>query len=121
MCTVPNKMTDKPRPDWRVVAESVVLIFLYIGLNSTLNLTMKYALGIYGFNFPILLTLVHMAFAFVVLGPVMWCRSKHMAHHTTLARQWKGFICIGALTGANIGLNNLSLVRIPLSVNQVMR
>lgn len=43
----------------------------YLGLNSSLNLMNKCALGPYGFSFPLLLTTAHMMFCFIALFPVM--------------------------------------------------
>ncbi|KAL0054475.1 hypothetical protein WJX82_009428 [Trebouxia sp. C0006] len=45
-------------------------------------------------------------------------RSKH---RESLATQWKGLVAIGIYMAANISLNNLSLVLITLSLNQVIR
>ena len=100
--------------------EFSVLILLYLCLNSTLNIMNRWALGIYGFTFPILLTICHMMFAFVVLLPVMAANTK-LQHKATLKRQYKGLICIGVFMALNVSLNNLSLVQISLSLNQVIR
>ncbi|KAK9807025.1 hypothetical protein WJX72_010960 [[Myrmecia] bisecta] len=82
----------------------------------------RWALGIYGFAFPVLLTMTHMGFSFCVLLPLMLTHpSFKTQHRTTLKRQWKGLLCIGAFMAMNIGLNNLSLVEISLSLNQVIR
>ncbi|DBA98259.1 hypothetical protein WJX77_011419 [Trebouxia sp. C0004] len=45
-------------------------------------------------------------------------RSKH---RESIATQWKGLIAVGVYMAANISLNNLSLVLITLSLNQVIR
>jgi len=39
------------------------LIMAYLGLNSTLNLLNRWALGIYGFRFPVFMTICHMLFS----------------------------------------------------------
>ena len=114
---------DKPSkegPRWKSVMEFSILILLYLCLNSTLNIMNRWALGIYGFTFPILLTICHMMFAFVVLLPVMAANTK-LQHKATLKRQYKGLICIGVFMALNVSLNNLSLVQISLSLNQVIR
>ncbi len=108
------------RARWTQYFEYFVLIALYISLNSSLNMMNRYALGIYGFTFPILLTICHMMFAFVVLLPIMVASTK-MQHRATLSRQYKGLICIGVFMALNVSLNNLSLVQISLSLNQVIR
>lgn len=114
---------DKPSkegPRWKSVMEFSILILLYLSLNSTLNIMNRWALGIYGFTFPILLTICHMMFAFLVLMPVMVANTK-LQHKATLKRQYKGLICIGVFMALNVSLNNLSLVQISLSLNQVIR
>ena len=100
---------------------NLLLVFAYLGLNSVLNLTNKGSLGIYGFNFPLLLTTCHMAFGFCVLLPFMLQEPFRSKHQHTLEKQWKGLIAIGIYMAANISLNNLSLVLISLSLNQVIR
>ncbi|BDA45945.1 probable sugar phosphate/phosphate translocator At1g12500 [Coccomyxa sp. Obi] len=44
-----------------------------------------------------------------------------MQHRATLSRQYKGLLCIGVFMALNVSLNNLSLVQISLSLNQVIR
>jgi hypothetical protein len=74
-----------------------------------------------GFTFPIFMTVAHMVFSLVVLLPVMMLGPFRALHMATLAKQWKGLLCIGVFMAMNIGLNNLSLVDISLSLNQVIR
>ena len=103
------------------LALNVLLVFAYLGLNSVLNLTNKWALGVYGFSFPLLLTTCHMAFSCCVLLPFMLREPFRSKHHSTLEKQWKGLVAIGIYMAANVALNNLSLVLITLSLNQVIR
>ena len=101
-------------------------------------------LGVHGFAFPLLLTSCHMGFSFLILLPFMLREPFVGKHRATLAQQWKGLVAIGEpaqsviaaimlwsvcpsaqLAGlfmaANISLNNISLVFITLSLNQVIR
>jgi hypothetical protein len=142
---------------------NVTLIAAYLVLNSSLNILMKWSLGIYGkpllrchdgwaggldkvkgrpvlhrtgasavlcqlvyvcragFSFPLFLTVGHMLFSFCCLAPIMAFKPFLSKHHATLRKQWKGLACIGAFMALNIALNNLSLVHITLSLNQVIR
>ena len=145
---------------------NVTLIAAYLVLNSSLNILMKWSLGIYGappcwltmsrwlvrwprqrdgsardalyrrtstlmptisrvcctgFTFPLFLTVGHMLFSFSCLAPIMAFEPFVSKHHATLRKQWKGLACIGAFMALNIALNNLSLVHITLSLNQVIR
>ncbi|KAL3130623.1 hypothetical protein ABBQ38_008017 [Trebouxia sp. C0009 RCD-2024] len=103
------------------LALNVLLVFAYLGLNSVLNLTNKWALGVYGFSFPLLLTTCHMAFSCCVLLPFMLREPFRSKHRPTIEKQWKGLVAIGIYMAANVSLNNLSLVLITLSLNQVIR
>lgn len=97
-----------------------ITIILYLGLNVSLNLTCKHVLGS-NFAFPITLTLAHMVFSFVALTPVMLLVPSYRSQHKAAMRQRKGFIAIGAFLAANIALNNISLVYITLTLNQIIR
>lgn len=103
------------------LALNVLLVIAYLGLNSVLNLTNKWALGVYGFSFPLLLTTCHMAFSCCVLLPFMLQEPFRSKHRSTIEKQWKGLAAIGIYMAANVSLNNLSLVLITLSLNQVIR
>ena len=67
------------------------------------------------------MTVSHMAFSFVALAPIMMLPSFRGLHKATLQKQWKGMLFIGAFLALNIALNNISLVEISLSLNQVIR
>ena len=92
----------------------------YLTLNPTLHIMNKWLLGIYGFSFPLLLTSCHMLFSFLILLPFMLRASFKSLHVPTLQKQWKGIIGIGLFMAVNIAFNNLSLVQITLSLNQVI-
>lgn len=97
------------------------VVAAYLTLNVTLNLMNKWLLGIYGFSFPLLLTSCHMLFSFLMLLPFMLREPFRSLHKATLQKQWKGIIGIGLFMAVNIAFNNLSLVQITLSLNQVIR
>jgi drug/metabolite transporter (DMT)-like permease len=99
---------------------TVLLVAAYLTLNSTLNLMNKWALGRYGLRFPLTLTSTHMAFSFVILAPFA-LRTSWDEHRHTLKTQWKGLLYVGGFLALNIALNNISLVDITLSLNQVIR
>ena len=80
----------------------------------------QWALGIYGFRFPFLLTSAHMAFSFAALAPVALCMPREL-HERTLRQQWRGIVYIGAFMALNITLNNMSLQDITLTLNQIIR
>ncbi|KAI3431814.1 hypothetical protein D9Q98_010567 [Chlorella vulgaris] len=101
-------------------AAHVLLVSVFLCLNSSLNLMNKWALGHAGFRFPFLLSSCHMAFSFAVLAPVALLRGGEQ-HRRTLDRQWGGILAIGAFMALNIALNNISLLDISLSLNQIIR
>lgn len=47
----------------------------YLSLNISLNLLNKWTIAIYGFKFPILLSMCHQAFSAVALAPTMLLRA----------------------------------------------
>jgi len=61
-----------------------------------------------------------MAFSFIVLSPFALAMDMDV-HIKTLQKQWKGILYIGAFMALNIALNNLSLLDISLSLNQIIR
>ena len=61
-----------------------------------------------------------MAFSFVVLSPFA-LRMGWDIHQATLEKQWKGVLYIGSFMALNISLNNLSLLDVSLSLNQIIR
>lgn len=81
----------------------------------------KWTLTFYEFHFPILLSIAHMAFSFVALSPFMLTKSAREQHHQTISKQWPGLLFISLCFAVNVGLNNVSLLSISLSLNQVIR
>jgi hypothetical protein len=61
-----------------------------------------------------------MAFSFVVLAPAALLQPMEV-HRATLEKQWKGILYIGSFMALNIALNNISLLDISLSLNQIIR
>jgi len=98
-----------------------LLVVAFLALNSLLNLTNKWVLSVYHFRFPLLLTACHMSFSFCALLPFMLTEPYKSRHADTIKKQWKGLFAIGLFMAANISLNNVSLMLITLSLNQVIR
>lgn len=104
------------------LAGDAVLCVLYIALNAALNFTNRWALGVHGFSFPLVLTAAHMLLNPVLLAPMMLLAKAYKGvHGRVLCSQWRALFAIAALNGIQIGLNNSSLVYIELSLNQVVR
>lgn len=99
----------------------LLVLVAYLSLNISLNMLNKWVLSHYGFRFPLLMSMCHMAFSFVTLGPFMLLKSFRDQHGTTLQKQWLGLIGVGVFFAINIGFNNVSLLSITLSLNQVIR
>jgi len=81
---------------------------------------LQWALGYYGLAFPLMLTSMHMAFSFLALAPFA-LRTPWETHVRTIQKQWQGLVYIGGFMALNIALNNISLLDITLSLNQVIR
>ena len=61
-----------------------------------------------------------MGFSFLVLAPFA-LKTPWNVHQQTLAKQWRGIVYVGCFMALNIALNNISLLDISLSLNQVIR
>ncbi len=92
---------------------------LYFAANFGLNLVNKTVLAATGM--PLFLTFTHMVFSFFVLLPFMLQPSLRAKHAKTLRVHWKGQMAIGCLMALNVSLSNASLVKLSLSLNQVIR
>ena len=112
------KQMDNPTGQ---VFRTGLIVLLYLGLNSSLNLLNRYTLGHAGFRFPVSLTCFHLVFQMASLAPLLARPPYAGTHEETLARSWKSLAAIGAFMSLNIGLNNASLLHLSLSFNQVIR
>jgi len=101
---------------------SIFIIFAYLGLNSFLNLLNRWALGLYGLRFPLIMTSCHMIFGCMALSPMMILNETYAARHASVLRNdWKGLLTIAIMNGFQIACNNASLTVMELSMNQVIR
>jgi len=101
---------------------SIFIIFAYLGLNSGLNLLNRWALGIYGLRFPLIMTACHMIFGTTALSPMLLLNEQYTSKHATvLSNDWKGLVMIAVMNGFQIACNNASLTVMELSMNQVIR
>lgn len=96
-------------------------VLTYLSLNISLNMLNKWTLSLYGFKFPLYMSILHMAFSFVALAPIMMMSPYRELHMVTLTKNWTGFLAIGVFFAVNIGFNNISMLSITLSLNQVIR
>lgn len=108
-----------------VTFEQVVRVFAvvigYLTFNTSINIFNRWCLGVYGFKFPISVTLCHFTFAFLALTPLMVCVPSYQQQHREVwKRDWKGFVGTGVFTAINVAFNNSSLVYLSLSMNQVI-
>ena len=112
-----------PAPKPPGSARVILTVFLYLGLNSSLNLLNRYTLGMAGFKFPVSLTCMHLAFQICALAPIVLLRSREgkETHRAVVKRLWRGLFAIGTFMAVNISLNNASLLHLSLSYNQVIR
>mmetsp|Transcript_32881 Transcript_32881/g.83458 ORF Transcript_32881/g.83458 Transcript_32881/m.83458 type:complete len:373 (+) Transcript_32881:143-1261(+) len=100
----------------------LLLVAAYLSLNISINLLNKWTISIYGFKFPIFLSMCHQAFSALALAPMMLLRSSYREQHSaTITKQWPGLLAISAFFAFNLGANNISLITISLSLNQVIR
>jgi hypothetical protein len=104
------------------LAFSIFIILAYLGLNSFLNLLNRWALGLYGLRFPLVMTASHMIFGSCALSPLMLVREEYTSRHATVFQNdWKGLSVIAVMNGFQIACNNASLTVMELSMNQIIR
>ena len=80
-------------------------ICVYLSLNISLNMLNKWTLSLYGFKFPLFMSLAHMLFSFCALLPIMATRSFRELHIPTLQKQWPGITAIGAFFAVNVSFH----------------
>jgi hypothetical protein len=103
-------------------ARAAVVLPCFFALNAALSLLNRWSLGVAGFRFPLLLTVAHATFTFCAMLPAVALRPGTWARYRgTLRHEWRGVAVVGVCLSVNIALNNLSLVHISLSLNQVIR
>lgn len=100
----------------------VAIVAAYLSLNSALNLINRWALGMIGLSFPLVMTATHMIFGTCALAPLMCLNTEYKrAHSTVLSRDWQGLLIVAVMNGFQIACNNASLTVMELSMNQVIR
>mmetsp|Transcript_5731 Transcript_5731/g.12489 ORF Transcript_5731/g.12489 Transcript_5731/m.12489 type:complete len:323 (-) Transcript_5731:532-1500(-) len=101
---------------------AVFIICAYLLLNSFLNLLNRWALGLYGLRFPLIMTACHMIFGSCALSPLMFLKDEYSSRHASVMQNdWKGLAVIAVMNGFQIACNNASLTVMELSMNQVIR
>lgn len=101
---------------------AAIVVPAFFTLNTLLSMMNRWALGHKGFKFPLVLTIsqacVSFSFTLAMLSffPGTLDRYKKVAQ-----KEWKGIFIVGFWVAANISLNNLSLVHLSLSLNQIIR
>ncbi|MEW5304844.1 MAG: hypothetical protein WDW36_007425 [Sanguina aurantia] len=78
-------------------------------------------LSTFNFRFPLLLSAAHAGFNFIALLPFMLAKARPAELFENFHRQFAGLIAVGLFFSMGLGLNNISLMTVPLSVNQMIR
>lgn len=63
---------------------SIFIIGMYLGLNSLLNLLNRWALGLYGLRFPLIMTSCHMIFGCIALSPMLMTNEAYTSRHSSV-------------------------------------
>lgn len=58
-----------------------LVVLAYLVFNTSINLFNRWCLGIYGFSFPVTVTVCHFAFAFLALSPMMVGLESYKKQH----------------------------------------
>jgi drug/metabolite transporter (DMT)-like permease len=102
-------------------AYRVIVITIYLVLNMSINLLIKFIISRTGFAFPLAISIAHLSFTMIALLPMMLSGGNRASHNETLRMNTHGLLIIGVSFGVNIAFNNLSLTLISLSLNQMIR
>ena len=96
------------------------LVCAYLVLNTGLSLLNRWALGVLGLRFPILMTSTHMIFGAWALTPMMTLSDAYAVEHRGVLRgQWRGLAAVAVLNGVQITANNASLAVMELSLSLI--
>lgn len=68
----------------------------------SLNILNKWTLSLYGFRFPIILSMAHMLFSAAALAPIMCTKAHRDQHVNTITKQWMGLVAIGFFFAINV-------------------
>lgn len=108
--------------------KTVAVILAFFVFNQCLSLLNRWVLGVKGFRFPILVTMCQALFFFVqiLLGSLFSKRMRGIVSRSCDLVKSSRSECaqvawVGLWTSGNIVLNNVSLVYISLSLNQIIR
>lgn len=108
-----------PPADWAALSG---MAGAYLVLNVAINTFNKWTLGVYGFGYPLSVTLAHQVFSFAAI--TVWLRARDPARERTYRDKWEaqkwGLTFTGVMTAMNLGFNNGSLVLVSLSANQLI-
>lgn len=105
----------------QVVAGQCVVILAFVASNICINMLNKIVISRTGFAFPICISTAHMLFTFLALLPIMLTSNHRKQHASALRTNLLGLLLVAACFATNVALNNLSLARISLSLNQMIR
>eukprot|EP00959_Pyramimonas_sp_CCMP1952_P208063 4352510-Pyramimonas_sp.AAC.1 len=70
------------------------VIVLYLVFNTTINLFNRWCLGVYGFSFPVSVTVFHFAFASVALTPLMLGVDSYKKQHRYFPERRLKVLCM---------------------------
>ena len=66
------------------LTKALLVILAYLVFNTSINLFNRWCLGVYGFSFPVIVTVFHFAFASVALTPLMLGVESYKKQHRYL-------------------------------------
>lgn len=121
-----SKLKDSPELRYRLVLV-FGLFLVWLACNISLNLGVNYAMkarprGL-GFDFPLAFTMTHMFFSLAGCSLVMLLRpsQRRLDPRRQLPKYWARLICLSFFYVLAIAANNMSLMNVGLSINQIIK
>lgn len=120
------RLKDSPELQYRLLLV-FGLFLLWLACNISLNLGVNYAMkarprGL-GFDFPLAFTMTHMFFSLAGCSLVMLLRpsQRRLDPRMQLPKYWARLICLSFFYVLAIAANNMSLMNVGLSINQIIK
>eukprot|EP00300_Choanocystis_sp_HF-7_P036125 c512_g1_i1.p1 GENE.c512_g1_i1~~c512_g1_i1.p1 ORF type:complete len:356 (-),score=81.41 c512_g1_i1:299-1366(-) len=120
-------MGSSPEDGKKVLSVQISFVVAFLSLNTILNMYNKYLFiskdrGGAGFTAPLFITMTHALAGFLT----SWMATFNPEFYSPkpIERSWAGFstlIAIAAFFSAGVGLNNSSLLHLPLSTAQMIK
>eukprot|EP00013_Stygamoeba_regulata_P001997 CAMPEP_0177633444 /NCGR_PEP_ID=MMETSP0447-20121125/2840_1 /TAXON_ID=0 /ORGANISM="Stygamoeba regulata, Strain BSH-02190019" /LENGTH=334 /DNA_ID=CAMNT_0019135103 /DNA_START=129 /DNA_END=1133 /DNA_ORIENTATION=- len=93
----------------------------WVVLNILLNFMNKILFRVENFRFPLAIILTGLLFNLVCTGVCIWNLNLDTIDFSVVKRHWPGIVMVGCAYGLSTGFENLSLLYMDISLNQIVK